>query len=117
MSSTNNKKMNAKDGVIYNRIRPALTPEAREGQLVALATDLVEQRLRNGTATSQEVVHFLRLGSMREKLEREKLENENAMLKAKTQNFESQAKIEELYTEALKAMKQYSGRSENEEIF
>ena len=64
------------------KMRPALTPEAREGQLIALATDLVEQRLRDGTATSQEVVHFLRLGSMRERLEREKLENENILLGA-----------------------------------
>ncbi len=97
------------------RMRPALTPEAREGQLIALATDLVEQRLRDGTATSQEVVHFLRLGSMRERLEREKLENENIMLKAKTQALESQSKMEEIYTEAIKAMQRYSGNADDED--
>lgn len=91
------------------RMRPALTPEAREGQLISLATDLVEQRLRDGTATSQEVVHFLKLGSMRERLERERLENENILLKAKTEALESQAKVEQLYADAIKAMQRYSG--------
>lgn len=91
------------------KMRPALTPEAREGQLIALATDLVEQRLRDGTATSQEVVHFLRLGSMRERLERERLENENILLRARTEAIESQAKVEELYANAIKAMQRYSG--------
>lgn len=98
------------------KLRPALTPEAREGQLIALATDLVEERLRNGTATSQEVVHFLRLGSMRERLERERLENENILLRAKTESLESQARIEELYANAIKAMQRYSGNAgESEE--
>ena len=94
------------------KMRPALTPEAREGQLIALATDLVEQRLRDGTATSQEVVHFLRLGSMRERLEREKLENENILLRAKTEALESQARIEELCVDAIRAMQRYRGEEE-----
>lgn len=95
------------------KMRPALSPEAREGQLIALATDLVEQRLRDGTATSQEVVHFLRLGSMRERLERERLKNENILLKAKTEAIESQAKVEELYANAIKAMQRYSGNADS----
>lgn len=97
------------------KLRPALTPEAREGQLIALATDLVEQRLRDGTATSQEVVHFLRLGSMRERLERERLENENILLRAKTEALESQARVEELYANAIKAMQRYSGHGVSED--
>ena len=97
------------------KLRPALSPEAREGQLIALATDLVEQRLRDGTATSQEVVHFLKLGSMRERLERERLENENILLKAKTEALESQAKVEELYAKAIKAMQRYSGHADDED--
>lgn len=96
-------------------IRPALTPEAREGQLIALATDLVEKRLLAGTATSQEVVHFLRLGSMREKLERERLENENILLRAKTEALESQARTEELYANAIRAMQKYSSSGEYDE--
>ena len=95
--------------------RPALTPEAREGQLISLSMDLVEQRLRDGTATSQEVVHFLRLGSLRERLERERLEEENKMLRAKTQALESQARTEELYAQAIKAMQRYSGNLDPED--
>lgn len=98
----------AKSSETSPRMRPALTPEAREGQLIALAMDVAEERLRNKTATSQEVVHFLRLGSMRERLERERLENENILLRAKTEALESQAKIEELYANAIKAMQRYS---------
>lgn len=87
--------------------RPALTPEARENQLVALAVDLAEQQLRDGTASSQVITHYLKLGSTREKLEREKLEQENKMLKAKTEAIESTKRIEELYENALNAMKNY----------
>ena len=97
------------------KMRPALTPEAREGQLIALATDLVEQRLRDGTATSQEVVHFLKLGSMRERLEREKLQHENMMLEAKTKALDAQSNSEEMYLEAIKAMKRYSGSLEEDD--
>lgn len=90
-------------------MRPALSAEAREGQMISLAMDLVEQRLRNGTASSQETVHFLRLGSEREKLEREKLRAENIKLKAQAEALESQARTEELFVEAIEAMKRYSG--------
>ena len=91
------------------KCRPALTPEARESQLVSLAVDLAEQQLREGTASSQVIAHFLKIGSTRERLEREKLEQENKMLKAKTEVLESSKRVEELYAEALKAMKKYSG--------
>ena len=59
------------------KIRPALTPEARENQLISLAVDLAEKQLQEGTASSQVITHYLKLGSMRERLEREKLEEEN----------------------------------------
>lgn len=97
------------------KIRPALTPEARENQLIALATDLVEQRLLDGTASSQETTYFLKQGSMKTKLEMEKLKEENALLKAKTENLQSQKRVEELYTEALNAMKSYAGQGEPDE--
>lgn len=87
---------------------PAKTPEGRENQLVNLAMELVEQRMRDGTASSQEVVHFLKLGSMRERLERAKLEHETALLEAKTKYSESLKNIEELTNDALKAFKSYS---------
>lgn len=95
-------------------LRPALTPEAREGQLISLAVDLVEQRLRDGTATSQEVVHFLKLGSMRERLEREKLEHENRLLEAKKQAIESAERMDEMYSAAIRAMQIYQGRNDDE---
>lgn len=91
------------------RSRPALTPEARENQLVSLAVDLAEQQLRDGTASSQVITHYLKLGSTRASLEKEKLERENELLRAKTENLESAKRIEELYKEALDAMKIYSG--------
>ena len=94
------------------RIRPALTPESREQQMIALAVDLVEQRLLNGTASSQETTHYLKLGSMKNKLEMEKLKRENELLAAKTKAVESGDRIEKLYKEAIAAMQRYSGHGE-----
>lgn len=91
------------------KIRPALTPEAREKQLIALAIDRAEEQLLDGTASSQVITHFLKLGSMKSNLEKEKLELENDLIKAKTEAIESQKRTEELYEEAIKAMKVYSG--------
>lgn len=98
------------------KLPPAISPDAREKQLIALSVDLVEKRLREGTATSQEIVHFLKLGSMREKLEREKLEQENELLRAKTEALQSAKKVEELYSGALLAMQgyRYEGVSEDD---
>lgn len=97
------------------KIRPALTPEARENQLIALAVDLVEQRLINGTASSQETTHFLKLGSMKNRLEMEKLQEENRLLKAKTEALQSAKRVEELYSEAIKAMRRYSGQGDSDD--
>lgn len=91
-------------------LRPATTPEGRENQLISLAMDLAEQRLREGTATSQEVTHFLKLGSSREKLEQMRLENENKLTDVKIAAYENQAKTEELYRDALNAMRSYAGQ-------
>ena len=89
--------------------RPALTPEARENQLISMAYDLVEQRLLDGTATSQETTHFLKLGSTKNRLEMEKLEKENNLLVAKKEALDTSKRIEELYKDALTAMRNYSG--------
>ena len=91
------------------RSRPALTPEARENQLISLAVDLAEQQLRDGTASSQVISHYLKLGSTKASLEKEKLERENELLRAKTENLESAKRVEELYKNALDAMRNYSG--------
>lgn len=90
-------------------IRPALTPEARENQLISLAIDLVEQRLLDGTASSQETTHFLKLATNKAKLERERFELENELIRAKTQALRDQADMKVLYADAIAAMRRYSG--------
>lgn len=92
-----------------DRVRPALTPESRENQLIALSVDLAEKQLREGTASSQVITHFLKLGSTKNQLELEKIRHENALLEAKTKSLESAKRVEELYENALNAMKDYSG--------
>lgn len=90
--------------------RPATTPEGREQQMISLAHDLAEQRIRDGSASAQEITHFLKLGSSREGLEQKRLTLENDLLVAKRQQIESQEKVEELYKDALNAMRTYSGQ-------
>lgn len=92
------------------RGKPATTPEARENQMIALAVDLAEQQLRDGTASSQVISHYLKLGSSREKLEQERIAQENKLLEAKIEAAESEKRVEELYLMALNAMRSYSGQ-------
>lgn len=98
-----------------NKRRPGLSVKSREDQMISLAVDLAEKQLIEGTASSQVITHFLKLGTTKAELEREKLSNENQLLKAKTEAIESSKRIEELYTEALNAMKNYSGNSSEED--
>lgn len=97
------------------KMRPALTPESRENQMIALAVDLAEQQLRDGTASSQLITHYLKLGSTKERLEKEKLEEENKLLRAKTKAIADSADMKELYSEAIKAMRKYSGQDDQDE--
>lgn len=92
------------------KIRPAMSPEARESQMIALAVDLAEKQLLEGTASSQVITHYLKLGTTKERIEREILEKQKELIEAKTENLQSAKKIEELYTEALNAMRHYSGQ-------
>lgn len=95
-------------------MRPALSPEARENQLIALAIDLVEQRLLDGTASSQETTHFLKLASQKSKFELERQKLENELIKAKTQNLKDQADMKTLYADAIAAMRRYSGHGDGD---
>lgn len=104
-----------KEAGTVRAIRPALTPEARENQLISLAVDLAEKQLQEGTASSQVITHYLKLGSGRERLEREKLEEENKLLKARTEQLQSMKRVEELYEEAIKAMRNYGGQGDADE--
>lgn len=108
MAKVNQTKPNKK-------IRPALTPEAREKQMIALAMDRAEQQLLDGTASSQVITHFLKLGSERERLERERLEEENQLLRAKTKALEDSADMKEMYEKAIKAMRDYAGVNDADE--
>lgn len=94
--------------------RPALTPEARENQLIALAVDLAEKQLREGTASSQVITHYLKLGSTREKIEQEIMEKQKTLLSAKTDAIKSAQRLEEVYENAIKAMRIYSGQDYDE---
>lgn len=91
---------------------PALSLEARENQMIALAVDEAERQLREGTASSQVITHYLKLGTTKERLEKEKMEHEIDLLKAKVKSLESAERIEELYINALNAMKSYSGQDD-----
>lgn len=94
------------------RIRPALTPEARENQMISLAVDLAERQLQEGTASSQVITHYLKLGSTKERIEKEILEKQKELISAKTEALQSAKRIEELYADAINAMKRYSGQDD-----
>lgn len=98
-----------------DKIRPAITPEARENQLVYLATELAEKQLREGTASSQVITHYLKLGSTKERIEKEILEKQKELITAKTEALQSQKRVEELYADAISAMRKYSGHGEVED--
>src|SRR4051812_25893020 len=90
-------------------VRRATTPEGREQQLIADAVDLAQQQLREGTASAQVITHYLKLGSTREQLEQERLRRENILLASKAEAMESAKRIEQLYNQALGAMRAYQG--------
>lgn len=90
---------------------PAKTEEGRERQLISLAVDLAEEQLSKGTASAQVIVHYLKLGTTTSRLEREKLQEENKLLRARTEALQSQKRIEDLYANALEAMRSYRGDS------
>lgn len=98
-----------------NKRRPALTPEARESQLISYAYDLVEQRMLDGTASAQETVHFLKLATREQRIKEKRMELENQLIEAKTEQIQSQKHIEELYAEAISAMREYGGKSGSDE--
>ena len=93
------------------RQTPAITPEGREDQMIAYAIDLAEQQLRNGTASSQVITHYLKLGSCREKYEKQKLQEEIKLLKAKTESIEADRERDIMYAQAIEAMRRYTPHS------
>lgn len=88
---------------------PAVDPEEREKQMISLAMDVAEKQLRNGTASSQVITHFLKLATVRSQLELEKTKKETAQIEAKTQALKKESELEELYIGAMDAMRAYGG--------
>lgn len=101
--------------VAIPRRSPATSPEARENQLISLAYDLAEKQIIEGTASSQVITHFLKMGSSRERHEQLKLAGEIRLNDTKIENMESAARTEELYAKAMKAMSVYSGQEVDDE--
>lgn len=100
------------------RTRKALTPEARENQLIAKAMNLAEKQIDEGTASSQIICHFLKAATSRAELEKEKIRHENELLRAKTESLQSAKNSEELLSKAIKAMGIYKGQGdEDEDLF
>lgn len=93
---------------------PATSPEAREAQLIALANDVAEQQMRDGTASAQVITHYLKLGTEKARLERAILQEQARLYAAKTEELESRKRSEELYAEAIAAMRKYSGVDDEE---
>lgn len=109
------RKVKSNTSNTQQKRRPAIDPEARQGQLIALAIDLVEKRLIEGTASSQETTHFLKLATNEARLKDKLLEAQTEMALAKKEQLQSQKRVEELYSQALKAMKNYSGQGDEDE--
>lgn len=110
---TKAKPKNSSNSV--RKIRPALTPESREQQMISLAVDLAEKQLQEGTASSQVITHYLKLGSTKERIEKEILEKQKELITAKTEALQSAKRVEELYTNALNAMRNYSGNGDSDD--
>lgn len=115
MSKLRNKNVKEDSNISIRKRTASKSPEARENQLISYAVDLAEKQLLDGTASSQVITHYLKLGSTKERLEKEMMQEQKKLLKAKTEALESSKKIEELYINALNAMKQYSGNNNGEE--
>ena len=103
--------MAKKSNNVTLKSRPGLTPASRENQLISLAIDLAEKQLREGSASSQVISHFLKLGSTTNMLEKDILSKQVELITAKTDAIKSGKNVEELYTKALEAMRNYSGNN------
>lgn len=94
---------------VTTRRRAATSPEERELQLADAAYDLADEQIRSGTASSQVITHFLKMGSTRERLEQDRMRHEVELMEVKKEQLEGQKRVEELYANALDAMRGYSG--------
>lgn len=106
------KKTNAPP---FQELPPAKTPEERENQLISLAEREAERMMREHTAPSQVICHYLKLGTSREQLEKEKIRQDTELAKAKIKTTESVEKLQNLVAGAMEAFKTYSGSDDLED--
>ena len=92
----------------------SMNPDARQNQLISLAEQEAEKRIRNGTASSQIIVHYLELGTSKYKREVQILEHQDELLQAKTDTLRTAKDTKKLYEDAMNVMKKYSGNSDDE---
>lgn len=107
-------KKNVDDIQEIPRRTPPRDPDEWENRMINLTMNAVEQRIANGTASAAEYVHFLKLGSSRERLEQEDKRRDIQLKSAKTEALESAKRIEALYSDAVNAMRRYSGQVDRE---
>ena len=104
----------ANEGITTRQRRPpVMTPEGRENQLVSLAVSLAEKQLLDGSASSQVITHYLKLGSTKDQIEKEILLEQKKLITAKTEALKSGKNVEELYKNAISAMRNYSGNGDD----
>lgn len=99
---------------VRKKTAPPMTAEGREQELINLSMINAEKQLREGTASSQIIVHFLKLGASKTELENEKLRQEIEFLKTKKESIESEQRSEERYQEAIDAFRRYSGYNDSD---
>ena len=98
------------------KMPPAKTPEGRENQLIAMAEQLAEEKLRDGTASNQLIIHYLRLATSKAQLEKAALEEDIRLKRAKTVSIESAKELEVMVSNAMEAMRSYSGLFSEEDL-
>jgi hypothetical protein len=92
----------------------ARTSEAREDELASAAYDLAERQIQEGSASSQVITHFLKAGSRRERMEQLRMEHEIELMEVKKEQLQGQQRLEELFGEAISAMRSYQGQDPGE---
>ena len=98
-------------------LRPSLTPESRENQVIAAAYDLAEKQIRDGMASATVITHFLNLASKRTQLEQKYLEERTRLATAKTEEIDRNKDQDELFARAIRAIRTYRGTPEEEDEF
>lgn len=99
------------------RRSPAKTPEERESQLISKSLNLIEKQIEDGSISSTVLAIYAKASTERDRLEKDRLRNENEVLKKKVESMEAAIDVKNLLEDALGVFRGYSGRStvENDE--